>query len=190
MVAMTVNLPTTVTDRQGEAYIVRPLTRADAAALQRFNAELSDASRERFPPHAYDDETVKRALDRAEQGEDLLLGLFKEDRIAGYFFLWYFTRPVPLLGIGLLDECQGRGLGRQMMQILIDAARHAGCDGIELTTRMHNEAAFVLYQKLGFVHYSDTETLDGNGERLTERAMYYELRPGGARFEGSHVPPV
>ena len=77
-----------------------------------------------------------------------------------------------------------------MLHLLIDAARDAGCDGVELTTQQQNEKAFALYQKIGFVYHGDVENVAGDGQRLTERAMFYELRPNGARFEGPHRPPV
>lgn len=48
-----------------------------------------------------------------------------------YFFLWYYTDPVPLLGIGILDEYQGKGFGKKLIQFLIDAARRSSRDGID-----------------------------------------------------------
>ena len=51
--------------------------------------------------------------------------LDETDTVVGYFFLWEFTDPVPALGIGIADDWQGKKLGPQMMQILIDDARNA-----------------------------------------------------------------
>jgi ribosomal protein S18 acetylase RimI-like enzyme len=169
---------------------VRPLVAADAAALQRFNAELGGESRHRFLPHAYDDQTVGRMLARSEAGDDFALGAFDGDRLAGYFFLWHYRSRVPLLGIGLLDEYQGRGLGRQMMTLLLAAARRAGCEGIELTTMFGNERAFSLYQKMGFRYLRDVETVQGDGSIEIERAMFCAIKPGASPMDGSHRPPV
>lgn len=174
----------------GAALPVRRLRPGDAAALRRFNDELSAASRRFFLPHAYDAGTLARLLARAEAGDDLLLGAFEGDRLAGYFFLWHARARVPLLGIGMLDACQGRGLGRQMMAMLLDAARAGGAEGVELTTMLDNDRAFALYQKMGFRYLGDVQNLVGDGTTVVERAMFYEIKPGARPMEGPHRPPV
>jgi ribosomal protein S18 acetylase RimI-like enzyme len=174
----------------GRELPVRRLGPGDAETLRRFNAELGAESRRRFLPHSYDPDTLRRLLERAEAGEDYLLGAFDGDRLVGYFFLWHFRSRVPLLGIGMLDGYQGKGLGRQMMAMLIDAGREAGCEGIELTTMLDNDRAFALYQKMGFRYYGDVENVTGDGTKIVERGMFYEIKPGARLMEGPHRPPV
>lgn len=176
--------------RDGRAYTVRRLEAADADALKRFNAELSTSSRRFFLPHPYDDDTLARALERSEAGDDLLLGLFDADRVIGYFFLWYYTRPIPLLGIGLVDDFHGQGLGREMMRFLIEEASTAGRDGIELTTMTDNDGAFQLYRKMGFEHYKNVDNLQGTGQWVVERAMFYRIKADAQPGNESHQPPV
>lgn len=74
-----------------------------------------------------------------------------------YFFLWYYTDPLPLLGIGILDEYQGKGFGKKLIQFLIDAARRSSRDGIDLTMLPDNHRAYALYESLGFRHYAGGE---------------------------------
>jgi len=179
-----------VTSRDGRSLAVRRLTRADGPALQRFNAGLSPESRRLFLPHRYDDETVRKSLGRSADGEDLALGLWDGERLVGYFFLWYFRRRVPLLGIGLADEYQGRGLGRPLMDILIREAERNGNEGIELTTMQDNERAFALYRKAGFRYLRDVENVAGDGRIAIERAMFHEIKPGAAPMQEPHRPPV
>jgi RimJ/RimL family protein N-acetyltransferase len=179
-----------LTCRDSRRLTVRRLRTADAEALQRFNRELSEPSRRWFLPHPYDDETVGRVLQRSEAGEDLTLGLFDGLRLVGYFFLWYVRRRVPLLGIGLVDDLQGQGLGRPMLELLIAQARAAGCEAIELTTMLDNDRAFALYRKVGFEHFKDVENLQGNGEWVVERAMIYRLQPHAVPMQEPHRPPV
>ena len=176
--------------RDGAALSVRRLRAGDEAALQRFNRELSVPSRRWFLPHPYDDDTVSRVLQRSAAGEDLTLGLLDGPRLVGYFFLWYVTRRVPLLGIGLVDDLQGQGLGRPLLELLIAQAREAGCAAIELTTMLDNDRAFALYRKVGFEHFRDVENLQGNGEWVVERAMIYRLQPDAAPMQEPHRPPV
>jgi ribosomal protein S18 acetylase RimI-like enzyme len=187
---MDLNLPECLVTRDGVELALRPLCLQDRKALQTFNADLSDESRRVFLPHAYDDATVDKALTRSEAGDDLTLGLFAGDRLVGYFFLWYFTRPVPLLGIGLVDDFQGRGLGRPMMNVLLEAAKQSGRDGVDLTTCVDNERAFALYQKVGFEYYADVKNKQGQGKWVIERAMFYRIKPDAQPMQEPHQPPV
>ena len=54
------------------------------------------------------------------------------------------------LGIGLLPEFRGKGIGRQLMQRAIEAAFAFGLTRIELTVRERNANAIALYKSLGF----------------------------------------
>jgi ribosomal protein S18 acetylase RimI-like enzyme len=76
------------------------------------------------------------------------------------------TRPAHshcgTLGIGLLSEFRGQGIGRQLMQTTIDAAWRAGITRIELTVREHNANAIALYKSLGFA----VEGLQRNAVRI------------------------
>ena len=66
------------------------------------------------------------------------------------------------LGIGLLPEFRGRGIGRQLMQRAIDAAWQCGMTRIELTVREHNANAIALYKSFGF----EIEGLQRNAIRI------------------------
>lgn len=179
-----------LTARSGRRLQMRRLNASDGLVLQQFNASLSARSRQLFLPHSYDDETVARLLERSEKGEDLLLGLFDGPTMVGYFFLWYFTERVPLLGIGLHDAFQGEGLGGQILEYLVRQAKSNGCEAIELTTLPNNNRAFALYRKTGFRYVGDVENINGSGERIIERAMFYEIIPGAHPFDREHCCPV
>lgn len=189
-----------VSAKDGGVFMARRLSGADADALRRFNQELTDADRARFTPHAYTDEALTRILSRSENGVDLILGLFEQQasdgvaaeplRMAGYFFLWYFQEKVPLLGIGLLRDFQGRGLGSKMMNILLKQAMAAGRDGVALTTMPDNHSAFALYEKCGFRYYADVNNLAGDGRIVVERAMFYAIKPGAQPLNITFAPPV
>ena len=169
-------------DRAGRTFTVRRLRAQDGPAVQTFNW---------FCCHAYDDATIRRVLARSEAGDDLLLGLFDGPRMIGYFFLWYFRRPVPLLGIVLQPDHQGQGLGRAMMELLVAEARAADREGIELTTALDNHRAFALYEQVGFVYWGNVANVLGTGQVVTERAMYYPIKPGSQPPKDSrHAPPV
>lgn len=169
---------------------IRPLASGDVVALQQFNAALSKETRSRFLPHAYDAESLARIVARAESGVDLVYLALAGEVVVGYFFLWDIETPVPVLGVGLADGWQGRGLGRRFMEILIGDARVAGCSGIELTTLPENERAFALYRAMGFEHVGDADNVAGDGRVVRERVMFLPLVPGAKAPNRTFGPPV
>ncbi|MEY4940266.1 MAG: hypothetical protein RIQ93_2001 [Verrucomicrobiota bacterium] len=176
--------------RNGASLIVSRITRADLAALQQFNAELSEATRQLFLPHAYDVATLARIVERDELGLDRIYLLRAGPEVAGYFFLWEFDHPAPLLGIGLADAWQGQGLGRPMLALLINDARAAGREAVELTTVLTNDRALRLYQRAGFQDVGVVENRAGDGRILRERRMFLALRPGATPAPRDFKPPV
>lgn len=60
-------------------------------------------------------------------------------------------RHVGTLGIGMLPEARGQGLGRRLMQAAIEAARTHGVERIQLGVFASNTRAIALYESLGFV---------------------------------------
>ena len=180
----------TAATRDGRTVTVRRLGRGDREKLQQFDRGLSEATRLLFPPHSYDDATVDAYIRRSENGDDIIYVAEHGGRIVAYFFLWYAKRPTCLLGIGIADEFQAVGLGRQLMEILIESARDAGCEAVELTTAPENERAFALYQKCGFEYIGDVENQMGEGRIRTERCMFLPLKEGAKPMTEPHAPPV
>ena len=176
--------------RNGRELEVRRLTEALIPALQRFNAALSESTRSFFLPHAYDEETLTRYCARNGDGRDLAYVLCAHSEVVGYFFLWEFDRPVPLLGIGLADAWQGQGLGEAMMRLLIEEARAAKRDGVELTTVLTNERAFHVYRRMGFEEVGEVDNVAGDGRIVRERRMFLALKPGVRPGDREFRPPV
>ncbi len=175
---------------RGEQIAIRSLSDGDLSVLQSFNDKLSEQSRAWFLPHKYDEETISRYIERAKNSVDLIYVALAGGEIIGYFFLWNIRERFPVLGIGIIDAYQGQGLGRQMMEMLIDDARTAGCEGIRLTTVIDNERAYQLYRKMGFQYLGDTDNVAGDGRVVRERMMFLPLVPG-ARLGGHDFrPPV
>lgn len=175
--------------KDGTRLTVQRLNAVDVAALQRFNVALSERTRSVFLPHAYDEATLARQIQRDAAGHDRAYVLRAEEGVVGYFFLWEFDQPVPVLGVGLIDAWQGRGLGGPMLQLLIADAGAAGRDAVELTTVPGNERAFRLYRKLGFAHIGDVDNVAGDGRVVREHRMFLALRPGARPPARTFKPP-
>ncbi len=78
---------------------------------------------------------------------------------AGRIVGWCDVVPKPqpilehsgVLGMGLLPEYRGRGIGRQLLTATIDSARRRGLERIELSVFNSNARARRLYESVGFV---------------------------------------
>ena len=178
------------TTRRGDLLDVCRLGWAEPAALPRFFAGLTPATRAVFLPHAADDVTVARAAERDRLGLDRAYVLMAGGDVVGYFFLWDFDQPVPLLGLGLADAWQGKGLGGRMLGRLIADARTAGRLGVELTTVPSNARAFQLYRRAGFVHLGDVDNRAGDGRIVREHRMFLPLQRGAQPPERHFGPPA
>ena len=86
------------------------------------------------------------------------------------------SRPVHahvgVLGMGLLPPFRGRGLGRQLIDRTLEAARAFGLTRVELTVRQDNDNAIRLYRKVGFI----TEGVQRNAIRVDGEYVNVVLR--------------
>jgi ribosomal protein S18 acetylase RimI-like enzyme len=64
---------------------------------------------------------------------------------------WHHTlRHCGSLGMGVLPEFRGQGLGQRLLENCIAIARQAGVTRVELEARSDNERALSLYRRMGF----------------------------------------
>ena len=57
-----------------------------------------------------------------------------------------------MLGMGVLENYRGGGLGERLIRAALDAAEGAGFERIALSVYASNTRAAALYRKVGFVH--------------------------------------
>lgn len=89
------------------------------------------------------------------------------ERVVGWadvFPAWaYAVSHCGSLGMGVLSEYRGKGLGRQLLQACIEKSWSKGITRVELEARADNTAAIALYEKVGFKH----EALKRNAMRFS-----------------------
>ncbi len=70
-------------------------------------------------------------------------------------FLWMNEENTTLwiTAIILKEQWQRRGLGGQIMQMLIEVCKDNGKEALELGVQQNNQAALNFYEKIGFVKY-------------------------------------
>ena len=57
-----------------------------------------------------------------------------------------------MLGMGVLEDFRGHGLGKRLLLATLDAAGRAGFERVALSVYGSNARAAALYRKVGFVH--------------------------------------
>jgi ribosomal-protein-alanine N-acetyltransferase len=86
--------------------------------------------------------------------------------ILGYGGIWVGGPVAQVMTIGVTRHAQGHGIGRAIMDALIDAAQSHRCQRIELQVRTDNSRAQKLYRRMGFQvcttipHYYQPENVD------------------------------
>jgi ribosomal protein S18 acetylase RimI-like enzyme len=78
------------------------------------------------------------------------------ERIVGWCDIRRETIPVyshcAALGMGVLEEFRGRGIGERLIRAALDQAKTGGFERVELSVYAKNTRAASLYRKIGFVH--------------------------------------
>jgi ribosomal-protein-alanine N-acetyltransferase len=88
-----------------------------------------------------------------------------EERVAGYGILSMGAGEAHILNLCVRPDLRGRGIGRRMLEYLLQRARAAGMREAFLEVRPSNLAAVRLYQSVGF-------------EQLGVRRGYYQAING------------
>lgn len=77
----------------------------------------------------------------------------RDDRVVGFvYFQWRTADTAEVKRLYVRPEARGAGLGRSLMEALIDGARQGGCSTLVLHSGPHSKAAQSLYVELGFEH--------------------------------------
>ncbi|MCL1857898.1 MAG: GNAT family N-acetyltransferase [Oscillospiraceae bacterium] len=72
--------------------------------------------------------------------------------MTGYVFAWDIETGVPTLGIAVREEYKGKGLGRLLIQHLLNYLKNNNYGGVMLTTSFANIRGQSLYTRMGFEH--------------------------------------
>lgn len=114
-----------------------------------------------------DQELMKRRIRQAyvDNEEAVLFVVEDRGRVVGWLNL-ASRDGLADLGMGLLPDYRGQGLGSQLMERCLKWCRDHSCHKITLEVWPHNRAAIRLYEKFGFEQegYKRRERMRKNGE--------------------------
>jgi RimJ/RimL family protein N-acetyltransferase len=98
-------------------------------------------------------------LTPAIDADEMVFGALLDATLVGVAGLSFEKREkarhkATLFGMAVADAAQGRGLGRQLVDMVLDHARaRAGVSVVQLTVTEGNHAAEALYRRCGFVPF-------------------------------------
>jgi ribosomal-protein-alanine N-acetyltransferase len=88
--------------------------------------------------------------DSLASGYDAWLLRDGQDELVGYFVVMYAVDEAHLLDVAVTGLRQRRGLGRYLLDRIVERARAQGTESILLEVRPSNERALHVYKKYGF----------------------------------------
>ena len=153
--------PSTYQRKDGRSAVIRQAQESDAEQMLKMARQCASETRNLCSTESeYDlpvEAEMKWIIDR--NGEGCLLQVVEVDgELKGNCMTYpqggrLRVRHRCGVGIGLLKEIWGNGIGTLMMQNAIDFAKEYGYEQMELDVVSTNETAVHLYEKLDFVRY-------------------------------------
>ncbi len=135
-------------------FIVRTMTVEDLDAVMIVE---QDSFPTPWSRSAFEDELAQNRLAR-------YLVALDGDAVVGYAGTWLVINEAHVTNVAVRGNRRQEGIGRLLMEALMDMARDEGMESMTLEVRVSNEAARALYHQLGFVsagirknYYSETK---------------------------------
>ena len=126
--------------------------------------QLVEIEKENFPD-PWPKEAFISDLERNEDAEIIVLK--DEDKIVGYYDIWYMFDNADLSNIAIKKEYQGKKLGEYILKDCLKRCIRKNVEFLHLEVRVDNTKAINLYKKLGFVdvrirkgYYNGTDGVD------------------------------
>lgn len=77
-----------------------------------------------------------------------------QERVIGFVVYWMLPGEVELLNIATHPRFQRHGIGRALVQHVLNDGREAGAERVVLEARASNTIAQALYERMGFKAYA------------------------------------
>ena len=137
-----------------ESITVRPMVMTDVDGVM---AVEHDSFLTPWSRSAFEEELAQNRLARYIVAED-------NGAIVGYAGTWLVINEAHVTNVAVSSQRRREGIGRLLMQNLMELARENGMESMTLEVRVSNAAARHLYEQMGFVetgirknYYSETK---------------------------------
>lgn len=85
-----------------------------------------------------------------QEPHNIYLVVEQDREIIAYCGLWGVVGEGQINNVAVVSSYRNRGIGREMLQTLIDIGRSEGLESFTLEVRVSNLSAITLYHRLGF----------------------------------------
>jgi len=144
---------------------LRPISEVDFAAFtDAFNLAYSDY----YVPITMTKPAFRALFERDDIAPDASVVAVQDGRIVGTGLLGIRGRTGWIGGMGVIPVQRRKGIGRRMMQYLIDQARARGLERIDLEVIEANRGAWHLYRSLGFTEHRCLLVLERMADAVPE----------------------
>jgi len=113
-------------------------------------------------PRPWTREHFRHELD-AQHGIPLV-AVATDGTVAGYLCVTLLMDEAEILDIAVRDDLRGRGVGRLLLDHIVELCRHKHTNYIHLEVRRSNLAAIGLYERFGFLRTGERRRYYENGE--------------------------
>ena len=100
--------------------------------------------------HPWAPSTMESAVQKAAQGDYILLVAEKDGAICGFVVAWTVLDEGEIATLAVCESARGQGIGRRLLEAALDACQRQGAVEIFLEVRPGNAAARRLYESCGF----------------------------------------
>lgn len=94
--------------------------------------------------------SAKAFLEALEKEENIYVVALVDGKVAGYIGSWTIFNEVNITNVCVDDIYRKNGIGKQMMQFLLEEGKKSNKDTFMLEVRVHNAPAIALYESIGF----------------------------------------
>ncbi len=140
---------------------MQSLTQDTPVVIERCNASHFDGVfallRQLWPAKELDHETLRQIFDQAVVAKSrILLHAAVGHEVVGFgsmtlkMHLWHAGLIAWVDELVIDENHRGQGIGKLLLESLLDLARQRGCRAMELDSAFHRLAAHAFYQEMGF----------------------------------------
>jgi len=133
-----------------EDLTIRPLNSEDASDLSALLLAQTPAYVRFFTPFNFDLPSIAALL--AEEGADVFMGMYRQDRLIGFFMLrgWNSGYEIPAYGVLIDEKYSGYGLTRLSLKLAKSICKLRRVPRIMLKVNVDNTIAKRLFEEAGF----------------------------------------